>query len=298
MLAEEIQAFLRHAAARLSPHTVRAYDQDLRRFVAFCGEIGRSRTGEVDGEDIRAFIAAEHLRGCSGRSLRRSLSAVRGLFAFLVEQGGGGKANPALGIRAPKDRRRLPRTLDVDQMQHYLAIPGQDWLAVRDRAMLELLYSSGLRLAELVGLDLGDLDLRESLVIVTGKGRRMRTLPVGAHACRALRQWLAVREEKLGGAAGQQALFLSGRGRRIHPRTVQKRLERYSLSQGMPQRIHPHMLRHSFASHLLESSGDLRAVQELLGHVDVGTTQIYTHLDLQHLSKVYDKSHPRARKSR
>lgn len=201
--------------------------------------------------------------------------------------------NPAADIRAPKVRRSLPHSLDVDQLAQLLAIPANDALAMRDRALMELLYSSGLRLAELIAVDLGDVDLRERMVRVTGKGSKTRILPIGRKAKEAIAAWQ--RERAALAAIDEAALFVSQRGRRLTARAVQARVAYWARRQGLPMAVHPHLFRHSFATHLLESSRDLRAVQELLGHADVGTTQIYTHLDFQHLARIYDETHPRAR---
>lgn len=242
---------------------------------------------------MRDFASSLHRGGLSPRSIARHLSSVRGLFAFLLKRGEL-TANPAAGVRAPKADGRLPRTLDVDQAAHLFAMPPRTALDRRDRAMAELFYGSGLRLAELVGIDIIDADLGQGIVRVTGKGARTRIVPVGACACAALRDWLRTRPEAQPG----DPLFTSRNGRRIAPRTVQMRLKKLAAATLGSDALHPHMLRHSFASHLLESSGDLRAVQELLGHADIGTTQIYTHLDYQHLAKVYDAAHPRAKAPR
>jgi integrase/recombinase XerC len=220
---------------------------------------------------------------------------LRGFFRFLIREKVL-KRNPAADVTAPKAGKRLPGTLDADQMARLLELPGDDPLTVRDRAMLELLYSSGLRLAELVALDLGDVDDADATVRVTGKGAKTRIVPVGRKALAALRAWRRTRA----GVAGpdEQALFVSRRGGRLRPRSVQDRIVHWARRQGMDRNVYPHLFRHSFASHLLESSGDLRAVQELLGHADVSTTQIYTHLDFQHLAQIYDQTHPRARSNR
>jgi len=277
----------------LSPKTCEGYRRDLVRFGEFLSQHPNLDLGRVDAGQVRAFVAWRHRRGVGGRTIQRGLSALRTFFRFLLREGQVG-ANPAAGIGAPKSARRLPTVLDVDQVAGLLEIDDRSPLAVRDRAMLELIYSSGLRLAELVGLDLGDVDLNDGLVVVTGKGRKRRIVPVGRHARAAVERWLDQRPELVKGSA--KALFVSARGARLSPRAVQSRFERWARLKGVDARVHPHLLRHSFASHLLESSGDLRAVQELLGHADISTTQVYTHLDFQHLAKVYDKAHPRARK--
>ncbi|MCC5871145.1 MAG: tyrosine recombinase XerC [Gammaproteobacteria bacterium] len=288
---------------QLSPHTVSAYQRDLERFLAHLARRdGQRSLDAVDVHEVRSFVAAEHQRGLDGRSIRRALSALRALFDHLARTTGI-RRNPAKGIPAPKAARRLPRTLDTDQVGHLLgagASEGQDdFLSRRDQACFELIYSSGLRLAELVGLDVGDVDLDDALVTVTGKGRKTRVVPVGRQARAAIRAWLPHRASVMppgSEAEGGGPLFVSRQGRRIGPRSIQQRLHRRGLARQIDGRVHPHALRHSFASHLLESSGDLRAVQELLGHADISTTQIYTHLDFQHLAEVYDRSHPRAQR--
>jgi integrase/recombinase XerC len=237
-----------------------------------------------------------HREGLSGTSIQRLLSALRAFFDFLLREQRVAD-NPAIGIRAPKSPRRLPGTLDPDAVAQLLDGAETDadpFLAARDRAMFELLYSSGLRLAELVSLDLVAIDLRAAEVTVTGKGRKTRQVPVGSKALAAIGDWLPHRALALAGS-DEGALFVSARGARITPRAVQQRLARAGIVKGVAQHLHPHLLRHSFATHLLESSGDLRAVQELLGHADIATTQVYTHLDFQHLAQVYDQAHPRAR---
>ena len=287
---EECLTYLRDAR-QLSPHTLSSYGRDLRQLQNFCTEQHVHTASEVDSAAIRRYSSALHHRGLASSSIQRNLSAVRSLFSFLGRVHGL-QHNPAIGIQAPKRPRRLPKTLDADQVSRLLVENGDDGTALRDQAMAELFYSSGLRLAELAALDLQDLDLAGALVTVTGKGNKTRNLPVGKVALTAIRRWLAVRPQ----VAGEDALFTSNRGRRISHRNIQARLQKLGRSSGMQQDIHPHMLRHSFASHMLESSGDLRAVQELLGHANISTTQIYTHLDFQHLARVYDQAHPRAKK--
>ncbi|MBF2759042.1 MAG: tyrosine recombinase XerC [Ectothiorhodospiraceae bacterium AqS1] len=244
-------------------------------------------------EAVRDFVASRNRTGQSGRSIARSLSALRTFFDFCIGEGYV-EHNPARSVSAPKSARRLPGVLDVDRACALVAIEGDDPLSLRDRALLELAYSSGLRLFELCALDLGDIDLDEGLVQVLGKGRKERRVPVGSHACEAIRKWLPARAEIA--HPGVEALFVSLRGRRISARSVQMRFSRRSLERGIGINVHPHLLRHSFATHLLESSGDLRAVQELLGHADISSTQVYTHLDFQHLARAYDRGHPRAKK--
>jgi integrase/recombinase XerC len=292
---DQLQRFLGHLASerRLSPHTIANYRRDLTQLLDWLREQGLASWRALDHHRVRAYVARRYRAGLSPKSLQRELSALRSLFRYLLREGLA-ESNPAQGVRAPKQRRHLPATLDADSLGAMLDSPPGDPLEFRDLAMMELFYSSGLRLAELVSLDLGDIDPRDASLEVIGKGRKTRRVPVGGKALAALRRWL----EQRPGLAGPQerALFVSRRGHRIHPRTVQVRLKRWALSRGAPRDLHPHLLRHSFASHLLESSGDLRAVQELLGHADISTTQIYTHLDFQHLAQVYDKAHPRARK--
>ena len=245
----------------------------------------------VHNSHVRQFAASLHRQGRQGRSIQRSLSAIRSFFNFLARQGMA-EHNPANGVQAPRQKRRLPKAMDADQVEQYLRPVAESDTELRDQAMAELFYSAGLRLSELASLDLGDLDRREGLVTVTGKGRKTRTVPVGSVALKAIDAWLAVRPD----VPGEGALFTSNRGRRISTRSIQARLQRRGRAAGLHRDVHPHMLRHSFATHLLESSGDLRAVQELLGHANISTTQVYTHLDFQHLAKVYDKAHPRARR--
>lgn len=278
---------------RLSPHTVAAYRRDLGALLSFCRAEGIETFAALDSYAVRRFAGACHRRGLSPRSIARRLSAVRGLLAFLVSRGVV-ESNAAVHVQAPKPSRRLPATLDTDQVASLLAHGGDDVLTVRDRAILELFYSSGLRLAELVGLKLNDLDLADRTVRVRGKGSKERIVPVGRKALDALRIWLKQRARIA--SADQQALFLSRSGSALAARSVQARLVRWARLHGVPVNLFPHRLRHSFASHLLESSGDLRAVQELLGHASISTTQIYTHLDFQHLARSYDRAHPRARR--
>lgn len=280
-------------ARRSSPHTVSNYARDLRAIARSALNRGIDDWQTLSGDDVRAIIGEQHRDGISGRSLARRLSALRGLYNFLMGLGEC-TVNPAQDTLAPKDKKALPATLDPDEVSRLLAQNLNDPMICRDLAMFELMYSSGLRLAELVGIDLADLDLSVGQVRVTGKGGKVRDLPVGEHAVKAINKWLGYRRSLPG--ADERAVFLSTRGKRIAPRTVQMRLKKLAESQGLDRDCYPHMLRHSFASHLLESSGDLRAVQELLGHADISTTQIYTHLDFQHLAQVYDESHPRARR--
>ncbi|HSB96715.1 MAG TPA: tyrosine recombinase XerC [Spongiibacteraceae bacterium] len=275
---------------RLSPRTVASYRHDLSSFCAFCSERDIKSAAVVANADIRLWVA--HLRHrLNGRSVQRALSALRSFYKYLQREHLVAH-NPVTGISAPKSPRRLPKTLDIDQTQQLLQSPVEnDFLALRDQAMMELFYSSGLRLSELIALDVNIIDFDQGQVIVAGKGNKTRIVPVGSIALRAIAAWLAVRAQ---GAPSDDALFISQRGRRISPRSVQLRVAQQSLQRGVAQHVHPHMLRHSFATHLLESSGELRSVQELLGHANLSTTQVYTHLDFQHLSKIYDSAHPRA----
>ncbi len=279
---------------QVSPHTLDNYRRDLAKLSGWCEAHSISDPHHLREGDIRAWVSALHRQGLAGSSIQRSLSAARSFFNHLGRLEGM-EHNPAAGVKAPRSARKLPRTLDADQMGRFLDNNDDDPLLLRDLAMAELLYSSGLRLAELVNANLEDCDLQAGLITVTGKGNKTRTLPIGKLAIEALRRWLQVHprppEER-----GGKALFTSNRGARISPRTVQLRLKELGLRQGMAQHIHPHMLRHSFASHMLEASGDLGAVQELLGHANISTTQIYTHLNFQHLATVYDAAHPRARR--
>ncbi len=275
-----------------SPHTLAAYRRDSARLLAFMQARALPGFDALTADGMRAFVAAEHRRGLSPTSLQRLLSSCRSLFRQLIREGLLDH-DPAAGVRGPKPRRKLPRTLDTDDATRLVDMPADGPRGLRDHAMLELFYSSGLRLSELVGLDWRDLELDAGLVRVRGKGNKTRIVPVGRHAVSALSalcQSLA--------ADAESPVFRGRNGQRIHPRTVQARLQKLALARGIAQRVHPHMLRHSCASHLLESSGELRAVQELLGHADIATTQIYTHLDFQHLARVYDQAHPRARRKR
>jgi len=294
-LADESQHYLNclQNERQLSRHTVDNYRRDLERFRQFCLDNKLNQLSVIDSGHMRQCLGQLHRRGLNGRSLQRWLSALRGFFNHAIKQGWVSN-NPTNGISAPKAQKKLPKTLDADDAVRFVELNINRWIDCRDRAMVELMYSSGLRLAELVGVDCHDIDFAECNLKVIGKGNKERQLPIGVHAIEAIQHWLKRRDEFAN--EGEDALFVSQRGKRISPRSVQQRLKQLSLLQGMAQPVNPHMLRHSFASHLLESSGDLRAVQELLGHANIGTTQIYTHLDFQHLAKVYDKAHPRAGK--
>lgn len=291
-LAREYLDALKHQR-RLSPATLGNYEHALGTLFAL---LNGSSLDSLDAAQVRRFLAVLHARGLAPRTLALTLSAWRGCFTWLVKQRGW-RSNPVLGIRAPKAGRALPKVLSVEAAQRLLAPQAGDApLLVQDRAMFELLYSAGLRLAELVALDVDDgrLDLRGGEVTVTGKGSKSRTVPVGVKAREALRHWISIRNRI--SRAQEKALFVGARGRRIAPSVVAVRLAAWARRRGLEQRVHPHMLRHSFASHVLQSSQDLRAVQEMLGHASISTTQIYTHLDFQALAKVYDAAHPRAKK--
>ncbi len=282
---------------RYSPRTVSSYEHDLNDFITWLEQ--QAGTAEapspltIHTAQVRQWISHLHRKGLSGKSLQRKLSSIRRFYRFLLRENLI-ESNPVVDVQSPKHARKLPDTLDADTLERLLNIESDGILAVRDRALMELLYSSGLRLAELVGLDVHDVDPHQQQVRVIGKGNKERYVPVGRLALAAVAKWLQQRVALA--AHGEPALFVSKRGTRLHPRSVQFRLNHWRLQQGLEQHVHPHKLRHSFASHVLESSGDLRAVQEMLGHADISTTQIYTHLDFQHLAAVYDKAHPRAKK--
>ena len=297
-----LDRFLDHLTyeRRLSAHTRSSYRRDLVRIGNWRRADGIARWEDLREGDIRRYVAWRHRAGVVGKTMARELSALRSLFNYLLRERTATQ-NPARGVRAPKSGRKLPATFDADQLSALIDAGPEhggddDPLTLRDTAMVELFYSSGLRLAELISVDLRDIDPADATLTVTGKGAKTRRVPVGSAALRAIRRWLEVRG--LFADGDEPALFVSARGRRIHPRPVQQRLKAWALARGAGRNLHPHLLRHSFASHLLESSGDLRAVQELLGHADISTTQVYTHLDFQHLAKVYDEAHPRARKKR
>ena len=296
-LTESIDAFLEYCrdVRRLSPHTLSNYRRDLISFDAALSRQQIYRAEQVQESHVRYWVSGLHRRGLAGRSIQRGLSAARSLFNYLGRVAGYPR-NPASAVQAPRQSRRLPKTLDPDQLQQYLVFADDKPSALRDSAMAELFYSSGLRLAELVSLNVDDIDSQECLLQVTGKGRKTRKVPIGKAALAAIESWLEVRPGATADPDAARALFTSARGRRISLRNTQVRLRLQGRRSGMRQDVHPHMLRHSFASHMLESSGDLRAVQELLGHANIATTQIYTHLDFQHLSQVYDAAHPRARR--
>lgn len=293
-----IDDFLRYLAQekRMSPHTVSSYQRDLKQLTIICEQLELPSWPLLKSSHIRLFISQLHREGLASRSIQRHLSAVRSFYRYLIREGLADN-NPAQAVQAPKGEKRLPSTLDVDQMSGLLDGTSQDtMIACRDRAMMELFYSSGLRLAELASLDLRDVDFGDQLVHVLGKGSKQRIVPIGMQAIKALQNWLTARDEL--GYFEQAALFLTKQGKRLGVRAIQKRLSYWGKKQGISDKVHPHRLRHAFASHMLEASGDLRAVQELLGHADISTTQIYTHVDFQHLAKVYDEAHPRAKKKK
>jgi len=284
--------FARHLTGRPA-HTRNAYLRDVAQLFALTPETPPQRLTRAQ---VSRCLATLHGRGLSGRSLARMLSAWRALFRWLLDADRTLRDDPTVGLKAPKSAKRLPSALTPDEAAKLVAIDGDDDLAVRDRALVELAYSSGLRLAELAGLDIDRLDLTTGEVRVVGKGSKERIVPVGAPARAALGAWLARRAELADGE--ERAMFVGVRGARMSPRTIERRLAAWAIRQGLSRHVHPHMLRHSFASHVLQSSGDLRAVQEMLGHASIASTQVYTHLDFQALAKVYDAAHPRARRKR
>ena len=294
---ESLQSFLDHLAheRRLSPNTVSAYRRDLEAFAEGLQEAGIDDPARANEHHIRALIARRHRQGLGPRSIQRLLSSVRSFYRYLMREGLA-DSNPAAAVKAPKAPKKLPQTMDTDAVARLLDFRADTPLAIRDKAIMELFYSSGLRLSELAALRWDELDLASGLVRVTGKGNKTRMVPIGSVAAAAMEEWRKVR----GNFAGfeEPCIFVSSRGNPISVRTIQSRIRFWAKKQGLPQQVHPHLLRHSFASHMLESSGDLRAVQELLGHADISTTQVYTHLDFQHLAAVYDKTHPRAKKKK
>jgi integrase/recombinase XerC len=290
-----IDRFIRHLEfeRRLSPLTCENYRRDLKTLAAWCEKSGVGSWGDLNSEHVRAYSASCFRKGLSARSIQRRLSASRTFFRYLMREKKVEK-NPITSVSAPKGKKRLPGNLDADRMARMLDIPGDSAIIDRDRAMLELLYSSGLRLAELVDLDIGDVDMHDATVHVTGKGNKDRVVPVGRQALKALRHWSITRSDLAD--ADEKAMFVSNRGTRISSRSVQARVKHWAKKQGIDANVYPHLFRHSFATHVLESSHDLRGVQELLGHANISTTQVYTHLDFQHLAQIYDQTHPRARK--
>lgn len=289
----QMQAFLAYLRGqrRAAEQTCIGYRRDLERWRRYCCQRGLGQWRDVGVTDVRLYVAARHKEDIASKSIQRELAAIRSFYRFLQKHGFS-DSNPASMVRAPKGGKKLPKTLDVDQIAGILDVAPDGNLEIRDQAMFELFYSSGLRLSELVMLDVRDVRLAEGVLLVRfGKGGKQRQVPVGEKAVASIRRWLENRAE-----TNSPALFISKNGDRLGQRSVQQRLERWCGKHGLRQHIHPHMLRHSFASHMLEASQDIRAVQELLGHSDIGTTQIYTHLDFQHLAKIYDQSHPRAKK--
>ena len=290
-LIEEYKKFISFEK-RLSPSSIKNYLRDINELLKL------DKNKELESytpEDIRKNIAALHSKGLGGNSLSRLISSWRGLFNFLIHQYKF-KKNPTLGIKAPKSKKLLPQTLSVDQTLKLIDINDDSFLGVRDHAILELFYSSGLRLSELVNINQNDINFEDGIISVIGKGNKERVIPLGSFASKAIKKWLKIREKIIGLACETDILFLRKNGKKLSSRAIQYRLKFWAIKQGIPENIHPHLLRHSFASHLLQSSQDLRAVQELLGHENISTTQIYTHLDFQHLSQIYDRTHPRAKK--
>jgi len=287
-----LAGFLAHLAneRRYSEHTLESYARDVRKlFLLAAG----AQLSELKNHHIRRYIAQLHGQGLGGRTLARMLSAWRSFFNYLMRDHRF-RDNPCMGLRPPKAPKLLPHALSPDEAVKLVELPAATPLDVRDKAMFELLYSSGLRLAELIGLEPADMDLESAEVRVTGKGSKTRIVPIGGPAIAAAKQWLAMRSQVA--KPEEPALFVGKNGRRISPRTVQTQLRNWGIKQGIPTNVHPHLLRHSFATHVLQSSGDLRAVQEMLGHASISTTQVYTHLDFQYLAKIYDSAHPRAKK--
>ena len=291
-----IDRFLDHLKfeRRVSDHTVSAYRIDLLRLQEFAVQRKIQNIARLAPPQARLFAAGLRHLNLSSRSIARTLSAARSFYKFLIREGEG-KTNPFEGISTPRGERKLPRTLNIEQAAQLVMITPDSDLTFRDRAILELLYSSGLRLSEIERSNVCDIDLADKTMTILGKGGKTRIVPVGRHAITAIKSWLQ-RRQALVSNIEEKALFVSRFGNRLGARAIQKRVEYWARRQGLDRSVHPHMLRHSFASHLLESSSDLRAVQELLGHSDISTTQVYTHLDFQHLAKVYDKAHPRARR--
>ncbi len=289
----QLASFAQHInkARNLSPLTAKSYLRDLSRLQSLLDDSSVETLEDLDTQHIRSFLATLHKEGLANASLQRWLSSVRTFFRYALQESWISH-NPADGLQAPAKAKKLPKLMDADQAVQLVSIEGDDWHSLRDRALLELLYSSGLRLAEIANVNIGDLHFGEATVRVTGKGNKTRLVPVGSCALAAIERWLKVRSERA--LENEKALFVSQRGKRISHRAIQQRVKLIAQRQGISQPINPHMLRHSFASHLLESSGDLRAVQDLLGHANLSTTQVYTHLDFQHLAKTYDSAHPRA----
>jgi len=276
----------------LSPLTRESYARDITQLIKLADS---TNLKNLQINHIRRFIASLHSKGLGGKSIARMLSSWRGFFDFLVNRKDFTN-NPVISLRAPKSPKTLPQALSIEQAVKLVDIDNDDVLGIRDHAILELFYSSGLRLSEVVNLNIDALDFSEGTVVVTGKGNKTRIVPMGSHAMEAIQKWLKNRSDLLMNHPAEKAVFIGLQGRRISARNIQYRLKEWSIKQGINSSVHPHMLRHSFATHVLQSSGDLRAVQEMLGHANISTTQVYTHLDYQHLTKVYDQSHPRAKK--
>ncbi len=298
--AAHVAAFAAHLGARPA-HTRAAYLRDTTVLATLAGETDLAK---LRPQELRRFLATLHGRGLSGRSLARTLSSWRAFYRLLQDRDTAMKDNPCAGLKAPKATKRLPAALSPDEAVRLVDIPGDEPLAVRDRALFELAYSSGLRLAELAGLDADNVDLASGEVRVWGKGAKERIVPVGTAALAAIRAWLPRRAEMTSADsaampdADRKAMFVGRSGKRITPRAIERRLAEWAVRQGLARHVHPHMLRHSFASHVLQSSGDLRAVQEMLGHASIASTQVYTHLDFQYLAKAYDRAHPRAKRKK
>jgi integrase/recombinase XerC len=290
-LIEEYKKFISFEK-RLSPASIKSYLRDINELLKLDSN---KELNSYTVEDIRKNIAILHSKGLGGKSLSRVISSWRGLFNFLIHKYKF-KKNPTLSIKPPKSEKLLPQTLSVDQTIKLVNIKDDSFLGLRDHAILELFYSSGLRLSELVSLNQNDINFDDGTISVIGKGNKERVVPVGSFASKAIEKWLELRKNIKNLTSENKILFLSQNGKKLTPRAIQYRLKFWAIKQGIPENIHPHLLRHSFASHLLQSSQDLRAVQELLGHANISTTQIYTHLDFQHLAKIYDKAHPRAKK--
>ncbi len=290
----DLNDYLQHLTFErgLSTLTLQNYARDIKLLESL---LENTPFDQVQNTQIRRFIATLHSRGRSGKTIARALSAWRGFYDYLIHHKGYTQ-NPITGLRAPKTAKTLPQALSTDQAVKFVDIKGDGLLEQRDHAILELFYSSGLRLAELVNLDITMLDFSEGTVTVTGKGNKTRIVPMGSHAMDAIQTWIQRRALIKIADANPNALFVTQQGRRITPRAVQYRVKEWSIKQGINTSMHPHLLRHSFATHVLQSSQDLRAVQEMLGHANISTTQVYTHLDFQHLATIYDKAHPRAKK--
>lgn len=289
-----LDSYLQHLTFErgLSALTCKSYERDIHLLYSL---VNGTDLKEITPLHIRRFIATLHSRNLSAKSIARAISAWRGFYAYLIQHQGFTK-NPVTGLRAPKAAKTLPQALSVDQAVKLVDITDDDELALRDHAIFELFYSSGLRLSELVNLDIDMLDFTEGTVTVTGKGNKTRIVPLGSQAASAIQSWMQPRAQIKANDKSLKALFITQRGRRISQRAVQYRMKTWAIRQGINADVHPHILRHSFATHVLQSSGDLRAVQEMLGHANISTTQVYTHLDFQHLAKVYDVAHPRAKK--